>query len=191
MIWLSATTPGHADGSPMHFELGTIMPTLEATVDAHERAGGEHCKTRECVAIATIIITSNIIFLSQETATWIGMPTPEGEAIVKAATRPSVIKRQLRTALLNHPERFPAICQRITSFASLYEQAGTVTGQDIFLGQLIQMALLMDVRSHGDCLTRVLAAFPETDDAKDLINRSRGFCQGAQWASAACKRIAR
>ena len=193
ILWLIIVVSAHAGPRSPALTLGNIAPTVEAAMDAFHNGRDDDCGTVDCTALSTIFSAYEVIGDSTATPMKMGMArTPRTDAIVDAIIGPSVINRRLRNTLLRHPGQFAAICARITSFASLYQQTGPTTGDFFFMNSMIQMALLMDgAKRGGTCLPAVLAAFPHTHDTDELIEGARDFCTGSQWRTAACKRISR
>jgi hypothetical protein len=191
LVGLALAAPVHADDPSNGLALRPIPPTKIAMAEAYNSAGGNKCQISDCVAIGTILDTSRIIFESAMTTTWVGDSSPASEAYVNARTRPSVVKTRLRTTLLSHPDRFPAICARIASLVSLYDPEKAASDDHFFAVGLLQMALLIDVRAQRHCLADALAALPHTTDSDELVTSARDFCERAQWQRTACKRITR
>ena len=191
--WLVIGTAAVAAPPALPPGMEEIAPTVGAAMEAYHRAGGDRCRTADCLALSIIMNTEDVISESTATPMKMGMErTPRTDAIVDALTRPSVINKRLRNTLLRHPGQFAAICARIVSFASLYQQTGPTTGDFFFMNSMIQMTLLMDgAKRGGSCLPAVLTAFPHTHDTDELIEGARDFCTGSQWKTPACKRISR
>jgi hypothetical protein len=193
ILWLIIVVTAHADPRSPVLTFGDIAPTVEAVMDAFHNGRDDDCRTADCTALSTIFSAYEVIGDSTATPMRMGMArTPRTDAIVDATIRPSVINKRLRVKLLSHPDRFTAVCARIVSFASLYQQTGPTTGDFFFINSMIQMALLMDgAKPGGTCLSTVLAAFPHTQDTDELIEGAKDFCTGSQWQTPACKRISR
>jgi len=77
--------------------------------------------------------------------------------------------------LLLHPQKFAAVCRRLTDLASAYPPG------DLFVAVgAIEIALRMD-EVTGNCLPGVLAAFAPTAQASTAIRNAQILCANA-WA---------
>jgi len=193
MLGVMLASPVHAQTDSREFNLGSIVPTPVAIEDALQSARAAHCITADCTALDTIVGTYLIFLDSRATPMGMGGWTPTTAKEAFLLTWPATINRRLRATLLSHRALFPAICARAENLAAYYDSDADAKSGDeyFFVNSLIQMVMLIDTRSRGQCLPKVLAALPQSLPPNDLIRGARDFCVRAQWHSVACKRIRR
>ena len=194
MLALASASPVLAQGTSREPSLEPIVPTPAAVGDGIQRAtAATRCTTVDCAALTTILHTYLIFIDSAATPMGMGGWTPATAKQAFLLTRPATIRRRLRMRLLSRPDRFAAICARAEYLAAQYDSdADAKAGHEyFFVNSLIQTAMLIDTKCPEHCLSKVLAALPETPLANQLVRTAHDFCVRAQWHSAACGRIRR
>lgn len=172
-------------------DLESIHTRIDAASDLDARHRAAHCQSDDCAALTTILLTQDVFTDASMTSNPDGMgPTPAREAYAKTINNPVRIRRLMRQSLLNHVRLYPALCRRIAKFASLYGVDEQYPEQ-VFMGDMLMEALLMDERDHGDCLRTVLASLPDTQALPGLMSQARSYCWSSQWRGALCRRMVR
>ena len=160
-----------------------VAPTIDAIHDAAERDAADRCTSGACTGMRTIDNVLDILLDAQTTTNGLTRPSPRG--------RDRRADLRLHHVLLDHPDLFGDLCHVSTDLASRYGRENAPGDLFVAVG-LIETAARMDTRGHGDCLPRVISAFPQRPKADQAIVNAGILCRnGVFGRAAACDVIRR
>ncbi len=164
-------------------DLAAVAPSFDAVQGAARQIMASGCTTVPCRAMLTI---AQVLQLDLDTAaaTTMGLPRPI------PANRDALAARTLGRMLLNHPQRFNAVCDGATRLLARYSLPGPEAEAFVPISLLL-LGLDMDRRSGGRCLPRLLAALPRTEATVAAVGDARRSCAARPYPQAACRVIRR
>jgi hypothetical protein len=173
-----ATACWAADPAP---NLAVVPANLDAVEGAARQIRLSGCTTSQCQAMVSIADVLRIDLDASAGTAGKSKPIP--------ATRDAVARKSLQNALFDHPERFDAVCDGATRLMAQYSLPGS--DSEVFVPvNLILLGLYMDQKSASHCVSRLIAALPDTNAADKAVDNAKRLCIGRH-ALALCNDIKR
>jgi hypothetical protein len=174
VAWCTASVTGRAED----FGIGPVAPSFDAVQQAARQVAARHCASADCRALVWVAAVLRIDL--DAAAATVGRPRP------LPANRDTVARSALNRVVLDHPDRFGAVCDVSARIVSGFSEPGRA-GEAFVPISLLRLAQAMDRRSGGRCLPVVLARLPPTPAADAVIDHARQLCANdAMQTAAAC-----
>ena len=128
------------------------------------------CTRTDCLAIADLVHAFGILFHRDVPNTMTRTQPEKGDPIARANS-------QFDRTILAHRDRFSDYCAALTKLAAHYSEHS--------MGfHTIEIATRLDMADKSiRCTDSVMAAFPHTQDSREMIEDARESCEADKWGA--------